>query len=168
MKQNKALVFGSMLTALTVIALYFASVLPTNKLFLIALTTAIMSVSILTTGIKNSVLVYATSSILSFFLVSSKLIVISYILIFGIYSLVKLYLEKYNKLLLELVGKLMFFNLMLLCIYALVKLLLVDTISLSYSIYVIIVMAEVFFIIFDYALTVFITQFKKRYSRFLN
>ena len=62
------------------------------------------------TGVKNTIVVYGAVSLLSLFIIPSKLISIAYILIFGSYGFVKYFIEKLRNIPIEIILKLLYFN----------------------------------------------------------
>jgi len=150
---------GGIFAALSLILLYLSSVLPTNKLFILGIASCIIPLSLITTGIKNTFIVYLAVSLLSLFIIPSKLISIAYILIFGAYGFVKYFIEKLRNILLEFVLKLLYFNIssaIIIFIYKLVFLKIPNV-----NIYLVILIMEVAFIVYDYALTTFIIYTNK-------
>ena len=107
---------GGILIALTLIFIYLSSLIPTNKLSLMTITSFIIILSIISLGVKTGLLVFVASSILSFFIVSPKEIVFTYILFFGLYGFVKYYIENFNNVPLELFLKLIYFSNLIKCI----------------------------------------------------
>lgn len=154
---------GGIYSALTVLLVYLSSVIPTSKLSLLALASAIIPLSIITTGVKNSIMVYAASSLLCFIL-GLRGMAIAYTLFFGLYSLIKFYIERMRKLPLEYLLKFLFFNLSFLIIYYFYKTLFTDMISIKLSILYILLAGQVVFIIYDYALTIIITYISRRFK----
>ena len=154
---------GGIFTALSLILLYLSSVLPTNKLFILGIASCIIPLSLITTGIKNTFIVYAAVSLLSLFIIPSKLISIAYILIFGAYGFVKYFIEKLRNMPLEFVLKLLYFNIssaIIIFIYKLVFLKIPN-----FNIYLVILAMEFAFIVYDYALTTFIAYTNKNLLR---
>lgn len=154
---------GGIYSALTVLLVYLSSVIPTSKLSLLALASAIIPVSIITTGVKNSIMVYAASSLLCFIL-GLRGMALAYTLFFGLYSLAKFYIERMRKLSLEYLLKILFFNLSFLIIYYFYKTLFTDMISTKLSIHYVLLAGQVVFLIYDYALTIIITYISRRFK----
>jgi hypothetical protein len=155
---------GGIYTALSVILLYLSSRLPTSRLTVIALSSAIIPLSIITLDIKSSILVYAATGILSFFL-GSGFTALSYIAFFGLYGFVKLYVERLRKAVLEIVLKLAFFNSSLFIMYIFYTTVFVALPVFNFPIYYLAILAQVIFIVFDYALTILISYINKRFVK---
>lgn len=158
MKSNN-IAKGGIFVALSLILLYLSSVFPTNKLFILGIASCIIPLSIMLTGVKNTLVVYAAVSLLSLFLIPSKLIAISYILIFGSYGIVKYFVEKLRRIPLEFILKLLYFNITCAIIVFIYKLVIVKIPNIN--IYLLIFALQFAFVIYDYALTAFIVYANK-------
>ncbi|KGN03270.1 membrane protein [Clostridium novyi A str. 4570] len=158
---------GGILIALTLIFIYLSSIIPTNKLSLMTITSFIIILSIISLGVKTGLLVFVASSILSFFIVSPKEIVFTYILFFGLYGFVKYYIEHFNNVPLELFLKLIYFNVSMFILFYLYKTLFIGDFSsykMYFPIYTIIIFGEIIFFIFDYVLTLFVSYYNKHFA----
>lgn len=156
---------GGLFAALSLIIIYAASIAPTNKLALLTLSSFIVIACILVMGVKSSFILYMAVSILSFFLLTSKGIAIVYFLFFGIYGFIKLYIEKLNKLPLEIILKIIFFNAALGISFLLYDILFINLVDLSkvkFSLYVILFFLQIAFLIYDYVLTLFVGYFNTK------
>jgi len=147
---------GGIFAALSLILLYLSSVFPTNKLSILGITSCIIPLSIMLTGIKNTIVVYGAVSLLSIFIIPSKFISITYILIFGSYGFVKYFIERLRNVPLEIILKLLYFNSTSAIIILLYKLALVKIPDININIYLLILVMQIAFIVYDYALTSFI------------
>jgi hypothetical protein len=154
---------GGIYTALTVLIIYISNIAPTSKLSLLALASAIIPLAILTTNVKTAVLVYVASSLLCF-LLSLGGVAIIYALFFGIYGLAKYYIERLRKLPIEYLLKFLFFNLSFSIMYFFYKLLFLEFVKIDFPIYIIVLILEVAFFVYDYALTTIITYINKRFT----
>ncbi len=166
MTNTRKIASGSMLSALSILFLYLSSIIPVNKFYLLGIASAIITVSILITGLKNSLLVFTVTSILSLFLVSSKFTVMAYILFFGLYGFIKFFIEKFNKLIFEIPLKLCFFNLALASGLLLANIFVISVPVTKYPLYILLLPAQLVFLVYDYALTIFISYFHKKYLKF--
>ncbi|MDD3224207.1 MAG: hypothetical protein PHX70_05800 [Clostridium sp.] len=153
---------GSIYTALSVVCIYLSSIIPTTKLYVLGIAACVIPISIITTGVRNSLLVYLASSLLSLLIIGLKWNVLAYIILFGSYGFIKFYIEKINKLPIELILKLLFFNISLVVMYFLYKLLFMDVLKLKLPIAAVLVMIQLIFLLCDYAITLFIAYTRKR------
>lgn len=167
MNINKAsnIAKGGLFTALGVICVYLSSYVPTNRIFMLSLGTCIIIISVLLSGTRNAMLVFVSTSLLSLLICGIRITTISYIIFFGTYGFIKYYIERINKLISEYIFKYIFFNMCLVCLLLIYKLVLPTIITFNISIYVIVLGAQLFFIVYDYTLTLFISYFKKRYKK---
>ncbi|NOV89453.1 hypothetical protein BJV85_003364 [Clostridium acetobutylicum] len=101
-------------------------------------------------------MVYASTSILSLILLGFRQNVLIYILLFGNFGFVKLYIERIRKLPIELLLKLIYFNAVIFVIYTLYKTLFLNTMYKNFPIYIIVVILEFIFLLYDYIVSLFV------------
>ncbi|ERI92592.1 hypothetical protein HMPREF1982_02201 [Clostridiales bacterium oral taxon 876 str. F0540] len=147
---------GGLYTALGVLFIYLSTITPTSKLYLLGIASCIVPLSILTIKIKHSIFMYLSTSLLSLLLMGIKGGVIAYILFFGLYGFVKYFIEKLRNMYLEIFLKLVYFNASIGLVYVLYKVFFTDLFKVNIPIYALILMFQVVFLIFDYALTLFV------------
>lgn len=158
---------GGIYTALTLTCIYLSTILPTSKLSILGITTLIIPLSVITTGIKNSIIVYLASSLLSLILIGFKGNVFGYILLFGLFGFVKYYTEIIKNIVVEIILKLLFFNASLFGIFMLYKVFVIAIPHLKFRLPLIILALQVVFLICDYAITLFIAYFSKRFGKLI-
>lgn len=146
----KRVAFSGVLSALTVILLYFAFIAPSGKISLYALSSLPAALATLEFGIGAGASVYVASSLITFF-ITGFLGSMPYILFFGVYSLLKYYFEKSGKLVYELIGKIICFNTLLLIYYFITVKLLVMPMTVSGNmLYILLAAAQILFFVYDY------------------
>ncbi|MGL4730234.1 MAG: hypothetical protein ACRCW0_01445 [Clostridium sp.] len=165
---------GGIYVALSIVILYLTALIPFNTIFILGVASAIIPLSILTVGYKSTIIVYIATSLLSYFLIPSKSIWLIYVLFFGIYGLIKFLIEGLKKLYLELVLKFIFFNTCCVSFYFLATTLftskeqLLELFNAKPSMIIIfILLYEVGFFIYDYALTAFISYLNAKVLKHL-
>lgn len=166
---TKQLVSGSILTALTIIILYLTLLIPTNTLTLLTLASITVPIALIRENVKTSFMVYITSSLLGVILLPLNISLL-YILFFGCYGIIKYFIEKLDRIPLEWLLKFIFFNIMFTLAYflfdnlitpgaftGLINLIhkLLPSLQLSPTV-IIFTLAQIGFIIFDYAFTLLI------------
>lgn len=104
---------AAILTALSLVVLYASVLSPVGRLGLVAVAGLIPAGAVITGGLVVGILCYGGTGILALLLLPDKGNALLYILLFGVYPLVKLGIEKLRLLLLEIIFKLGFFNLVL-------------------------------------------------------
>ena len=152
---------GALFTALTILFLYISSVVPINRFYLLGLASCIIPLTIISTNVKNAILVYISSGLLSL-LFGFRGSALAYIIFFGSYGFIKYYVEKLRKVPLEFILKLSFFNICLCSIYFLYKLFSFGLPKINIPIYSVVIVAQLVFVIYDYALTMFISYANKK------
>lgn len=178
-----SIALGGILTAISFILLYLTRLIPTNTLTLLALLSFIPPIALMEKGVKAALLVYICTSIGSL-LFASPHISLLYILFFGMYGIIKGFIERINKPFIEIILKLVFFNIAFLITFSLMNIILginlqamfatllsrlaslgLHTTSNSILIYLLLQLA---FFIFDYALTLLVGYYDdyiKKYVR---
>jgi hypothetical protein len=152
---------GGLFVTLTIIILYSTTFLQFNTLFLIGIASAVIPLCLISTDIRTSFLVYIASSILGYFILPVKSTWMLYVILFGPYGVIKYFVEKLRNIPLEIVLKLLYFNIISYLAFYLYKLFFVPNLNLPYNIILIILGAQFAFYLFDYALTVFINTAMK-------
>ena len=159
--KSKAIAYGGLLTALSIIFIYLSTILPYNKLLMLFLSALIIPIGLILTGTKNSLYIYIASSILSTVLLGMRGNILFYILFFGPYGIIKNLIEKTNNILIEIVLKLIYFNITFFLIYKLYELFIGNLINTNMSMKNLIIFVQPVFLLFDYFLTLYINKLKK-------
>ncbi|NFS72370.1 hypothetical protein FDE90_12095 [Clostridium botulinum] len=157
---------GGVFTAISFLLIYLSTILPVNKLSLLATASAIIPIAIISTNAKNGFLVYLSTSILCSIVVGiSRISVIFYIVFFGLYGIIKYYIERLNKLYIEIILKFAFFNICLIVLLYIYKLFFQGITIINKYIYMYFTVAQIAFIVFDYVLTLFIFYINKHFIK---
>lgn len=108
--KSKTIALNGVLGALAVICLLLADVLPTSKISLYVLSSFFVSVAIIEGGVRAGWIFYAATSLVGFIILPDKISIIPYVLFFGAYGIIKFYIEKLKRIVIEYVLKVIFFN----------------------------------------------------------
>lgn len=100
----------SVLGALSLILLYFTSLIPTGQLGMVALIGVIPAAAVVSAGIPAGFLCYLTTGLLGLLLIPKKGILLLYLLFFGLYPMEKSLAERASHRWLEWMLKWIFFN----------------------------------------------------------
>lgn len=167
MKINKTLnvIRGGLFTALGLVFMYLAFLVPINSLFFGAAASAVIPICIMVSDARYGLLVYIATAILSLLLLGLRSVTISYILFFGLYGIVKYYIERLRKVPYEILLKLIFFNAALALSFYLYKLLFLNVPSYRFPVELILIGLQLMFLIYDYALTIFIYMVNKYFDK---
>lgn len=171
---------GGILSGLTIIFLYLASVFKTNTLSFLTLASFMVPIGLIRGGLKAACLIYISSSFIAFMVIPLP-ITFLYILFFGIYGLIKYFSELSKNILLENFLKLLFANsIFALLLFIFQSLLGYDFfdklsfftarlpvfISPPISYIFIGLLAQSAFLIYDYALTLLIDYYHRYLGKF--
>ena len=164
----KRIALNGILAALAVAALLLAAVAPTNRLSLYALSSVFVSIAIVESGIRNGWIFYVSSSILAAIVVPNKMALIPYLIFFGIYGILKYYVEKIGIIALEFVLKIAYFNICLAVVILLAKEFLLGGMKVDFPLWAAVVLLEIAFIAYDYAYSLFIRYYKDKLRKLVN
>lgn len=103
------LAFGGICVALSVIALYFSSIISINTIALLTVSSFFVGVMFIEGGLKYALITYFSVSFLAFLMPVERGNVIFYIGIFGWYPILKSYIEKIRRLPVEIIVKIIFY-----------------------------------------------------------
>lgn len=168
---------GGLLTALTFIILYLTLLIPTNTLTLFTLASFMVPIALIRSNLKTAILVYVCSSLLSVIILPIH-ISLMYIIFFGCYGLIKSLIEKLDKLPLEWILKLVYFNVVFIICFNMIQILLdpnfFDTLknlakqfipNIPNGYFILLwLFGQVTFVVFDYALTLLIDMYFKYFD----
>lgn len=162
--KSKDITLGGLLIALSVVILYSTSLLPISTISILTVASCIIPVCIMRSSVKTAFFVYIGSSILSFFFCPDKNIAVMYSLFFGIYGIVKYIIEQKRNMLIELIYKFIFFNIAFFIGISVITLLLGETVT-TLPLWLLWVVAQPVFIIYDYALSMIITWYLRKFHK---
>lgn len=163
----KKIAVNGILIALTVIVLFLATVLPTSRLSLYALSSFFTAVVIIELGPKNGWLFYISSCILALIIIPNKLGILPYAFFFGMYGLVKFHVERLNRIIIEYILKVAYFNACLVLAILFIKEFFLASVKVEFPWWVVIVVLEIVFIVYDYAYTLFVRYYREKIKRLL-
>lgn len=159
---SKKIAYGGILLALNTILLLLINVIPINTLFIMGVASLIISIVIMEWGPKSGVIFYIGTVILSFIVMTNKAQWVAYILTFGVYGLVKYFIEQDRQIYIEYILKLIFANIMIFILYLILKS------FIQIPINIILVLAfEVVFLIYDYVYTSFIGYYNEKLKKLI-
>lgn len=160
MKSSK-LAIGGISVALSLVILYLTNIIPINTLAILTIVSSIIPITIIKTDIKTAIMVYIITSICSFMFLPITYSIM-YIAIFGIYGIIKCFIERLHTTYLEIILKLVFFNIILVIVYFALPSVLGN---IKISILLTFISANIAFLVYDYALTVVITYFLAKFNK---
>lgn len=172
----KDISLGGILIALTTIVLYSTSILPISTLAILTVASSIIPIAIIRSNVKTSIFVYIGSSLIAFFLVPINISLL-YFIFFGVYGIVKYFIERMRKYNIEVIYKLLFFNVAFIIGFIIMKYILginvvsglevivskiFDNSTKVISVVLLWLVAQPTFLVYDYAMTMIITFYMER------
>ena len=167
-KKTRNLSLSALLTAFAVIILYIASIWPTGQLGLTAVASLFVAAAIIESGITYGIYVYIVSSAISMLIIPNRLAPILFVLFFGYYPVVKSLIEQLRHKTLQIILKLLVFNIAFIVIYYLFSELVVAFISYDLNIVIIFLIGNIVFLLFDYGFSKLIQFYINRISNLMN
>ena len=158
----KEITFGGIMVALGVLVLYFTTVIPINTLALLTLASCLIPITILRSNLKLGTMVYVATSFISFFILPINYFLM-YALFFGVYGLIKYFIEKIGTMPIEIVIKLIFFNIILFLLISFLNSFMVD-LKINLPMWQFIIASEICFLVYDYAITIIISWYIKKFK----
>lgn len=167
LSKTKRLSLSGILLTLTIISLFMATIMPTNKVSFYVLSSFFVSIIIMEFGVKAGWIFYFTSCLLAFVIIPDKLRVIPFILFFGVYGVIKFHIEKINNIVIEYILKIIYFNLFLLGAFFIAKQLFFKDLAINLPLWGIVIALEIVFIIYDYVYTLFVRYYNDKLKKLL-
>ena len=162
---TKKIATGGVLLALSIATLFGATFVPGIELTLYALSSVYVAIIILEFTVNTGWLFYFASVMLAFIIIPNKGALIPYTIFFGIYAMMKYYIESFKKISqpVEVLLKLLFFNLMFVLGFIFFGMLFTGAIRIpDLALPIILLLAQVFFLAYDYILTLMVGFYLKR------
>lgn len=163
---------ASIMSALAVVCLFGSAYLPTGRIALLAITSMCVLVTVAECGVKLAWIQYVATSLLAILLIPFKFQVLLFVALLGYYPVLKLHIEKINILWIEWLVKILFFNALLIVAYFIFKYFLLQYASFGaiFDIVIsntglVILIAEVVFVIYDYLLSFFAHYYREIISK---
>jgi hypothetical protein len=165
-QRTKMVALGGILLSMSLVTLFLASFIPGAELSLYALSSLYVAIIIIETKAKNGWIFYVASCLLAFLIIPNKLVLLPYVLFFGLYGVVKYYIEKIGKQAIEIVLKLVFFTFVWGIGTLFFRELLLGNIELpNLPVLVLIIGALIMFLVYDYLFTLMIGFYQKRFPK---
>ncbi len=166
MKKNTFdLVFCSLISVISLAFLYLSSVLPTGRLASFGAAIFMLCVAVAECGAKYGLSCAVAVGLLSFMLIPDKLILFPYVLFFGYYPVLKLYIERIGKIVTEWIFKLAVFTIAMLAVYLIMRFL---NLLAPIPVYVLsagVAVLYLLFILYDNVLTQLISFYLNKISK---
>ena len=160
---SKKITYSGILLGLNIVLLLISNLISINTMFFMGLASLIISVIVMEYGVNTGVVFYIASIILSFIVMPNKSQWLLYTLTFGIYGLVKYFIEKGRPIYTEVILKLIFANLVAVILYLILKNIVIIPINI-----ITIIVYQVVFLVYDYVYSLFIEYYNEKIKRIIN
>jgi hypothetical protein len=160
---SKKITYSGILLGLNIVLLLISNLISINTMFFMGLASLIISVIVMEYGVNTGVVFYIASIILSFIVMPNKSQWLLYTLTFGIYGLVKYFIEKGRPIYTEVILKLIFANLVAVILYLILKNIVIIPINI-----ITIIVYQVAFLVYDYVYSLFIEYYNEKIKRIIN
>jgi hypothetical protein len=162
-QQAKPLVLGGVLLALLMGNLMLAGAVPAFELTLYALSSLFSAIMIVETNARSGWVFFFAAAVLAFLLLPNKIAILPYVFFFGPYGPVKYHIESIGNRVGELVLKFLFFNGALAVGYLIFGELFFRDIGVpAFSLTLLIIVAQLFFLLYDAIFTHMIQFYRRR------
>ncbi|MEL7566215.1 MAG: hypothetical protein AAGU27_15195 [Dehalobacterium sp.] len=159
---------SGILAAGSLLTLFLATILPTNRIFFYGLSSVFCAIIIIEHGVRAGTIFYIGTSLFALMLIPNKIRLIPYILILGHYPLWKTFIERINHTGKELILKLLVLNIFSLAAYYGFTALFFEHVILPIDLRLVFLLLQIVFIIYDYAFTLFIIFYLKTIKPIIN
>ena len=160
---SKKVAYSGILLGVHTILLILINIIPMNTLFIMGISSLIISIIIMEFGPKSGVVFYLASIILSFLVINNKAQWVLYNLTFGVYGLIKYIIEQDRSIYLEYILKIIFANILLMITYFILR----GFIYIPINILTILAF-QVVFMIYDSVYTKFIDYYETKIRKIIN
>ena len=154
--------------SLSLLFFYLAMIIPTGRIALFFISSIFVAPLAYERELGLSIIVYIGTSLLAFLIVANKMMMIPYVLLFGHYGIGKVLAERKFKRLVAFIVKLIYFNICLAgCLIIGMELLINRELIDAIPIWLLVIIAQVVFVIYDFAYSLVIDIYFKRIRKFL-
>ncbi|PRR81093.1 hypothetical protein [Clostridium vincentii] len=160
----KDITLGGIMVALGIMTLYLTTIIPVNTLSILTLASCFIPITILRSNIRTACFVYVATALMSFFIVPINY-AIMYTLLFGIYGIVKYFIEKIRKIPIEIILKLLFFNIVL-SIGIVFMNAFISELTIDFPTWILYLISQPAFLLYDFAITTVITFYLQKSKKF--
>jgi len=167
MTQNRTgkIALGGICTALAVIFMFGASIVPGIELTLFLISSLFTAVMVLEAGAGGGLILFAAASLLGLIIIPNKLALIPYVFCFGYYAVLKYYIEKINSGAVQLALKAAYFAAVICIGMLFFKSVLASAVHMpDWPAAGLIAAGIVMMILYDYVMTFLISWYRRRFK----
>lgn len=167
MKKSKKIVFSASLAALSAMLILLSKLIPMGVDVLPAIAGLFGAIIVIESGVKWAIAAYFVASGISFIFGLNEASLL-YTMFFGYYPIIKSLLEKIRIRAVELVVKLLIFNVSVIAAYS-ILIPIFGLAALGFDnmtfVWIVLALGNVFFVLYDYGMTRLITMYFNNYHK---
>lgn len=152
---------------MSVVLLYVACVIPTLKLTLCAVSSALICIVMVKYGARGSAAVYLACSAVTFIIAADKAVALGYFLFFGNYPIIKAFIERRENIVTEWIIKILVFAIYAVGAYAAATIFFPSVLTFEYSLWLTFAAVIAVAAVYDMALSMIISEITRRFSNLL-
>ncbi len=165
-KDTYKIALGGICLALTVAFMFGGSIVPGVEMTLYAISSVFIAIMIIETGIKGGIGLYVAAVLLGLLIVPNKLGILPYACLFGLYGLVKYFIEKIRNPIGQVALKVIFFGAAVTAGLTAFQGMLLGNIELpDFPLAVLIIAGILFLLLYDLIYTLLIRIYRERFKR---
>lgn len=162
----KRVVYAAVFGALALVFLYAAALAPTGRWGIVAVAGLMPAAAVISAGMASGVICWLGVTLLAFFLIPDKLVVLLFGVLFGLYPIVKCAIERLRRLAAEYLLKLVFFNLSFTAVFLTMRVAVLDSLPVALGVvWLLYAVGNVVFLVYDYGFTKLISIYMSRVYR---
>lgn len=163
-KNGKIIALGGVLLALSLVSLYIASFVPGFEITFYTVSSAFVPIMMIESKGRGGWLLYFACSVMALLILPNKVAAVPYIFFFGIYGIIKFYIEKVSLPAVQLLLKFVVFTGIMLIAYNFFYSFFFGVITLKdFAPWILLIIGEVFFLFYDIILTGVINYYYRRF-----
>jgi hypothetical protein len=167
--ESYTLSLAGMMTALSLLFLYLAAILPTARLSMYAVASLFSITLCIEQRTIYALIMFIAVSGLALLIVPNITIALPYIMFFGHYGIAKFHIEKLKDKIFAFVLKLAYFNAFLILMYFVTRAVLLDSVPdfLKDNFWIFLAVAQGVFIVYDFLYSKLASLYFNRFRKFL-
>ena len=158
--------YPAILGALSLVLTYVGSIAPSGRWGIVAVAGLFPAAAVISVGLKAGVLCWAGASVLALLLIPDKLCALMYAILFGLYPVVKVLIERLRRRVPECLLKLVFFNAAFSVLFLTMKAAVIGSLPAAFSVvWVLYLVGNIVFLAYDFGFSKLISLYIARIDR---
>jgi hypothetical protein len=159
---SKQAAIGGIFAAMNIVLILMSSYIPIWKISILVIASLVTAAIVIELGIRISLIYYACVSLISMIITSFLPSVFEYVLLFGIYPILKYYFELIRNFVIQYIVKIISFNILFSITYFLLN---TTFLTGNFSTPIIFIIGNIIFVIYDFVLSGLISYYYNRIKK---